>query len=475
MLLLEIEGQAPPGVPPSLPITGERFSIGRETGCGLVLPDTSREISRQHCLLERRQGVWYVTDTSKNGLFVDDGVEPLGRDQRAELRDGMRLRLGEYRIRVRLQPGGPAAGASAAAAGRSEEEAPFSVLDPKVVRRVRPPYHPDGADRVAVGPRPEHAGPGELPLDPAAPRRPDPWRPRTTSEPEPRPGPDRAPRRATFFTSSPGSALGNEAEGAAGVVRHRPSIIGGKVAPPAAEPAPAGEEGPENQAARTGAGPFFKPRPTMGPPASNPAPGPAVPAPAAATGNDETLLSAFLQGAGIAPEFLPPAVIADPAGLMRALGQRYRTMAAALALLLRIRAKIKRETMMDLTAYGGLATNPLKFATDEEAVRSTIAPRGPGYLDPDAAIEQAVADLGSFPAELLGGMRGALRRLLARFAPGNLEGQLEDASLLDRLLPGQRKARYWEEFHRRYAEFAGDAERNFLREVGADDRGEADR
>jgi type VI secretion system FHA domain protein len=159
----------------------------------------------------------------------------------------------------------------------------------------------------------------------------------------------------------------------------------------------------------------------------------------------------------------------DPVELMRALGQRYRSMAAGYALLLNVRARIKRETAMDVTSFGGLATNPLKFSTEAEAVQSTVMPRGAGYLAPQAAIDEAVADLRNFPAELLDGVRGAVRRLLARFRPEGLEQQLEEPSLFERVLPGQRKARFWELYQRRYGELAGDAERYFLREIGAEE------
>lgn len=97
-----------------------RLTIGRTAESDWVLPDPQRYLSRQHCLLEGGDDQFWITDTSSNGVFLDAGATPLGRGHRAPLRDGMRIALGDYVLRVRIE---------AAAAPRAEIAAGSSLFD----------------------------------------------------------------------------------------------------------------------------------------------------------------------------------------------------------------------------------------------------------------------------------------------------------------------------------------------------------
>ena len=101
-------------------------------------------------------------------------------------------------------------------------------------------------------------------------------------------------------------------------------------------------------------------------------------------------------------------------------------------------------------------------------MRWLVFPRGHGYLPPDQAIAAAIADLKSFLPAFVQAMQEALRSLLRRFDPAVLEQELADASFLELLASGGRKARYWELFKERYRDQAREAEQQFLRDVGAD-------
>ncbi len=51
-----------------------RLTIGRSQDNDLVLPDPDKKVSRQHCILERSAGYWWVVDeSSSNGTFVQNG------------------------------------------------------------------------------------------------------------------------------------------------------------------------------------------------------------------------------------------------------------------------------------------------------------------------------------------------------------------------------------------------------------------
>ena len=52
-----------------------------------------------------RLGSYYLLDTSTNGVFVNGGTVPIGRRSIYPLRDGDRLRLGDYQVAVSIDSG----------------------------------------------------------------------------------------------------------------------------------------------------------------------------------------------------------------------------------------------------------------------------------------------------------------------------------------------------------------------------------
>lgn len=77
-------------------------SIGRAHDNDWVLPDPQRYLSAHHARVRFRDGVFHLMDTSTNGVFVNDRSEALGRRGSHVLRNGDRLRLGNYEITVAL-------------------------------------------------------------------------------------------------------------------------------------------------------------------------------------------------------------------------------------------------------------------------------------------------------------------------------------------------------------------------------------
>jgi type VI secretion system protein len=64
------------------------------------------------------------------------------------------------------------------------------------------------------------------------------------------------------------------------------------------------------------------------------------------------------------------------------------------------------------------------------------------------------------------GLQAALRALLARFEPAELERRLTARSRLEEVLPMVRKSRYWDLFSEAYEEVAADAAEDFMRLFG---------
>lgn len=483
-------------------VTGERYTIGRARENDWVLPDPEQHLSRQHCVIERRGDGFCVVDTSSNGVFVNDETAPLGRGHERSLRDGDRLQLGTYALRVRIE--GAPAGARPPERGK--------LFDPTHVPKA-PPKEGAGAvfDHTWIGRR--ELGPADHRITPTV--RPD---PRFLTPPEHRPvdlgkiAPDaglfdtppailpnepeppaiapaepQPPDTASLFDSDgPGEAPAQAAPPASEpepADMLDPFGLADRAEPPAASPPPARQPPP---IAATSAIPPEPAVPPLVPPMTPPQPvappepvapiaGPepvAPPQPAAAATPempvipDKRLLEAFLAGAGLDPAALS---VEDPEAFMREAGARLRDLAEGLVQLLVARASVKNVARVERTMIGRDHNNPLKYSvTPQEAVLAVLQGRGPGFLPPEAAVRGAFRDIQEHEMALLDAMQAALRALLQRFEPDSFERQLEAENLFSALMAGGRRARCWDAFKERYRQIASEAERAFLGEVGAD-------
>ena len=79
-------------------------SIGRARDNEWVLPDPERYLSGKHARIECRAGRYYLVDTSSNGTYVNGARVPLGRFHDYLLQDGDIVRIGEYELRVSIDP-----------------------------------------------------------------------------------------------------------------------------------------------------------------------------------------------------------------------------------------------------------------------------------------------------------------------------------------------------------------------------------
>src|SRR3990170_3949682 len=81
-------------------VTGGR--IGRAQDNDWVLPDPERYVSSHHCKVEFRAGAWVLEDTSTNGVFINGSDVAASVEGAYSLKDGDRLRLGDYEILVSI-------------------------------------------------------------------------------------------------------------------------------------------------------------------------------------------------------------------------------------------------------------------------------------------------------------------------------------------------------------------------------------
>src|SRR5216683_2122544 len=456
------------------------ITVGRSPENDWTLPDPDQLISKKHCAIRLQGGRYSVTDTSTNGVFVNDSPSPLGNGQSMPLTDGDKLLLGQYEILVRLEGVSPAYAAPPGyAAAPPLAQAPLPVgsgddpfgLDGFDFAQGSSPSplapiaaQPSGASGFPASGNPFAASPGEMqgfaappagaplipPLQPPMPMpAPPPAMPPVVVEKMP--GRGAAPSGAAAWPAAPPLPIEAGFRSAAALPEIGGFAMPGAIGPGPALPQPAAFAAP---AATPRA--QLPPEPAVAPAVAMRPAAPARPsAGAASTGGDAAaLLAAFLAGAGIEPGALRDE---NPAELMAAVGQLFREMAAGLRDALATRAMIKSEYRVEQTVIRAANNNPLKFAVDVNQLLLALLSRGrPGYLTGAQAVQEGFKDLQTHEIALLGGMQAAVAALLRQFDPEPLKQRLEQQSLLQNILPAARKAKYWEIYEQHYKQIAAD-------------------
>jgi type VI secretion system protein ImpI/type VI secretion system protein len=446
-------------VPETRRVEGGEFTIGRGADCHWVLADPDRVISKRHCVLEFRGGFWELRDTSANGTYLNHAAEPIGRDRVAPLSDGDRLRIGSYEIEARIE---------AAAERAPAWSAPIPGLDPAPARPGTPASRlPADFDPFAEhGPMPDHRPatsdyfppprPAAAPPAASGSLLPDDWdldlpKPGVAPPPPVAAPPSGSPAGADPFAVAPPPVAPparlppRPAQGAPDPFAldpfAEPAPPPRPAPPPAAPPEAPAFAPPATPAVAPPAAPSFAPpaAPSFAPPAAPPAF--ASPPAAASPGTGlapEAALAAFLAGAGIPPQALPPG---DPAAQLAALGGALRAAVAGLRSLLIARADVKREFRIEQTMLRAAGNNPVKFAaTDAQAIAALASGQGA------QAIEETVADLTAHQVASLAATQAAAKALLARLSPLGLE-TLEPAAG-GGLFGASREKRLWDAYKR---------------------------
>ncbi|TPE49100.1 type VI secretion system-associated FHA domain protein TagH [Amaricoccus solimangrovi] len=419
----------------------EEIVIGRGAGADWRIEDPDNYVSRAHCTVSGRGGGYMVTDTSSGGLFVDDASRPLGPGRPLALRDGMRLRLGDYVMRVELDAAPAAPPPPGGAARDFDADAFFAAPAAPPPREARPRGLPDPFDPPPSFVPPVDTTPPERRGPPAFD---DPF----TLDPLPS---ERVRERPPPRGGGEGGGLGGG------------GFDWGEPAPAAPEPADAPAQPEDFGAEGFDWGPAAPPAPK---PAREPTP---EPRPSAAAGpGEDALFAAFLRGLGLDAADAPQG---DRLARMEAFGREYRMMAEGLMRLLRLRAEEKGNARLAQTVVGSAEVNPLKFMpTVEDALAVMAQGRAGGFAEAEVAIAGAVRDLAAHHAGTWRGTQAALRRMVDRFDPAAIEKELDELGLLEQLLAGGRRAKLWELYQKRFRAIAESAETRFLGEVGADFR-----
>jgi len=231
-----------------------------------------------------------------------------------------------------------------------------------------------------------------------------------------------------------------------------------KAAPP---PPPPREAAPPPPPPREATPP---PPPPPAPPAEPPArpvQQAAAPAPSGQAGD---AMTAFARGAELEPEQLAGF---DQEVLFEQVGRMLIGFTEGLIRTLGGRTHIKSEFRLDQTMIRPAENNPFKFSTSKtRTLMQLLSKKDPAYKSGVKAISEGFDDVNAHQMAVIAGMEAALQDILSRFNPKTLEKRIVSDSILDNILPGGKKAKYWDIFKLLFDEIAGEAEDNFQQLFG---------
>ncbi len=452
-LILAVESEQRHGMAqPSCRFDAAGGLVGRDPAATWVLADP--RLSAQHLRIGFEAGRFYLTDLSRNGTFVNDQEQPIGRGQSHELADGDRIRIGDYRILAQLHAAAPARldlVPDARGVGMALHD---TLLDePRQARDADPLAHLEASPFAAT------------------PRAPIP------------PGPRLDARRGRGGDDDLADLFAEDGDEPEPLMLTEPvsppPVVVPVVPPPVAKPAAALI--PEDWDAGL-LGTPIKPPPVLAPP-----PRPVVAEPAE-TGMAETLTllqqRAAARGSQAAPPVAPPEAMttafAPVAALWQALGvdpsrlppseqERFltevglamRELSAGLIQILAMRQGLKSEFRVDQTMMRAAENNLFKFTrTPDELFSMALTNRNRVFLPLDQAARSAFADMKAHEMAMLAAVQLSIRSVLDRFQPQKLRRQVEEkpSGWLARLGLRSVKARCWDFFTSIYTDLAADAD-----------------
>lgn len=393
-------------------------SVGRSPDNDWTLPDPERFISGQHFIVRCMNNAFYLEDVSTNGVFLNGRPERVrDRGDAVILNTGDRISVGDYEIVASIVPEKPDVAVPAPAA---QAEPPVAQPTP-----AQPPLSAGPVDPLdLLGRQP-----------PGAPER-----PATYS--------DHSPAVSQHFTP-PGTAAsqGNAA------IPDDWELTG--FSPPAPD-----------ASATTSA-------PALADPGT-PSPG----SPPVQIPEDDDLFASTIPGGPLPSSVAPPEPVPSPASTHYPPADSQSTSRAAddhlmrliiqgLMDVLRARAEIKSQFRVPVTTLKPVENNPLKFSvTVDDAMQHLFGSVKPGFMTPEAAVEEGLQDIKAHQLAVMAGMRAAFGKMLERFNPERLEKQFSEIAKSGSLISMKGKGRYWDLYRDTFGELTRDSDENFNRLFG---------
>ncbi len=366
-------------------------SIGRASDNDWVLPDPDRYISGHHARIEYRAGQYLLLDTSSNGTYLNDSSAPISEGGPHALKDGDRLRLGDYELAVDLDT--------------------LTEAAPKNSR----PVDNDLGEALDLG--------SLLATEESASR------------------------------ARPVNAYGQAVElpriaSADGPLEPRSRL-------PARErdASPKGEPVPWNLSTRRRIEPYRNSSrsPSVESPASAPVAA-SCPEVAASGGDATSGLHALCRGAGIDPASIPAALQSQAVQIA---GQILRELCMGLMEFIQERNEFKRRFRISQDTIQPSENNPLKFSAGvEEGLRKLFEQYGNRYLGPVDSVRESFREIRLHQQAMAGAMHGAFVDFVHRLDPADLRERFDRGLKRGGLLGAANKTKYWDLYAELYQNLA---------------------
>jgi type VI secretion system FHA domain protein len=145
--------------------------------------------------------------------------------------------------------------------------------------------------------------------------------------------------------------------------------------------------------------------------------------------------------------------------LMHSVGSILRELVDGLMTVLRGRSELKSQLRVSMTTLKPVENNPLKFSpTVEEALKTCLINKQPGFLDAVDAVHEGYEDIKNHQLAITAGIQASLVSILKRFEPHRFADKFKDGLVL------QKKAKCWDEYREAYRQIVEEALEDFFGE-----------
>lgn len=458
-----------PGQQESFQTDLDKFSIGRNTDNHWTLPDPQRFMSGTHCWLENRNGTWFITDTSTNGVFINGSDQRLTKNDSVAINHADRIRLGDYELEIDLQQSVQVSGSQADSATEMSSD-PFQndeediIATPEVswpnaaqdLKEVNTPL--SQMDSSLLGDSVNIDDLHELSDDAQEQEEP----PTLASQ-----GDQVSPLRRHFSAPEVAqvqpSTLPDQYAADLDAIPENWDEETGLIKSPLSDQ-------PQDLEPVTAEPSVSPPPPLTREPAPPPAPGASPTSrvesshPATQQISADSALGAFAAGAGLDLNQLQ---VEDEEEFFHDLGVLLFTMTEGLMQAIASRSQVKSEFRLEQTMIAPTENNPFKFSVSaQEAMTRLLNPTDSAFLSGRAAAAEAIDDINAHQMAVMAGTEAALKSILHRFRPATLESKFGGPSMVDKALPFLKKARYWEFYKILYDEVSEAADDDFQQYFG---------
>ncbi len=391
-------------------------SIGRSEKCTWMLHDPSRYISAKHAAISLRGGMFYIMDTSTNGLYVNNKL--IGKGNATQLNHGDELRIGQFEIKAAID--------SALKSPHASSHRPEVNLG-DLALPVQRPIVSDKLSLMDILEKKDTPSLGNG--NPSPPRGP------SVNESS-----SLIPKNIAPPSANPGRSSSD-----------RSHVLGQHFAPPPVIPddwyfsdkslSSTPMQNPDERLP-VDSGPILPPTSSK-----RSQPESANQLPVSGSGNQE-ILQALLDGMGIPAHNLNPNETKEFAYTV---GQVVRNAIEGMVTILRARTTFKSEFRIEMTTIRSQQNNPLKFSIGtDEVLKQLFFSQNNSYLPPLQSLQEGIQDMQAHQIAMMAGMQAALKDLLKQFDPARLEKQFEKLESNKKLLAGSKKSQNWDAYARHY-------------------------